>query len=106
MSMKKLPPKIEESIVEYFDKHGITPEKQKTMTEAVIKAYEKITYDPQEAVGVVSAQSLSEPATQMTMRTYHFAGTAGIQVTLGLPRMLEIFDARREPRTPTMTVYM
>ncbi|MEE9406403.1 MAG: DNA-directed RNA polymerase subunit A'' [Candidatus Aenigmarchaeota archaeon] len=106
MSMKKLPPKIEESIAEYFDKHGTSPEKQKTMTEAVIKAYEKITYDPQEAVGVVSAQSLSEPATQMTMRTYHFAGTAGIQVTLGLPRMLEIFDARKEPRTPTMTIHV
>ncbi len=44
--------------------------------------------------------------THNTMRTYHFAGTAGIQVTLGLPRMLEIFDARKEPRTPTMTVYM
>ncbi len=44
--------------------------------------------------------------THNTMRTYHFAGTAGIQVTLGLPRMLEIFDARKEPRTPTMTVYI
>lgn len=44
--------------------------------------------------------------THNTMRTYHFAGTAGIQVTLGLPRMLEIFDARKEPRTPTMTVYL
>ena len=44
--------------------------------------------------------------THNTMRTYHFAGTAGIQVTLGLPRMLEIFDARKEPRTPTMNVYL
>lgn len=44
--------------------------------------------------------------THNTMRTYHFAGTAGIQVTLGLPRMLEIFDARKEPRTPTMSVYL
>jgi DNA-directed RNA polymerase subunit A" len=44
--------------------------------------------------------------THNTMRTYHFAGTAGIQVTLGLPRMLEIYDARKEPRTPTMTIYL
>ncbi len=42
--------------------------------------------------------------THNTMRTYHFAGPAGIQVTLGLPRMMEIFDARKEPRTPMMTV--
>ena len=44
--------------------------------------------------------------THNTMRTYHFAGTAGIQVTLGLPRMIEIFDARKEPRTPTMTIHI
>jgi DNA-directed RNA polymerase subunit A" len=42
----------------------------------------------------------------MTMRTYHFAGTAGIQVTLGLPRLAEIFDAKKEPETPSMTVYL
>jgi DNA-directed RNA polymerase subunit A" len=44
--------------------------------------------------------------THNTMRTYHFAGTAGIQVTLGLPRLLEIFDAKRELETPTMTIYI
>lgn len=44
--------------------------------------------------------------THNTMRTYHFAGTAGIQVTLGLPRLLEIFDARKEPKTPTMIIHL
>ncbi len=44
--------------------------------------------------------------THNTMRTYHFAGAAGIQTILGLPRMMEIFDARKEPKTPTMTVYI
>ncbi|MBN2331123.1 MAG: DNA-directed RNA polymerase subunit A'' [Candidatus Aenigmarchaeota archaeon] len=44
--------------------------------------------------------------THNTMRTYHFAGTAGIQVTLGLPRIIEIFDARKELKTPTMTIYL
>jgi DNA-directed RNA polymerase subunit A" len=42
--------------------------------------------------------------THNTMRTYHFAGTAGIQVTLGLPRIIEIFDARKELATPTMEI--
>ncbi len=64
----------------------------------------KHLYNPEEAIGVIAAQSLSEPATQMTMRTYHFAGTAGIQVTLGLPRIIEIFDARKELETPTMEI--
>jgi len=44
--------------------------------------------------------------THNTMRTYHFAGTAGIQVTLGLPRLAEIFDAKKEPETPSMTIYL
>jgi DNA-directed RNA polymerase subunit A" len=86
-------------------KKNISKDREKIMSR-VKKLYNQTLYDPEEPVGVVAAQSLSEPATQMTMRTYHFAGTAGIQVTLGLPRMLEIFDARKEPRTPTMTVYM
>jgi DNA-directed RNA polymerase subunit A" len=56
--------------------------------------------------GTETFTTLDGIVTHNTMRTYHFAGTAGIQVTLGLPRMLEIFDARKEPRTPTMTVYL
>jgi len=44
--------------------------------------------------------------THNTMRTFHFAGSAGVQVTLGLPRLIEIFDARKEPTTPIMTIYL
>ena len=42
----------------------------------------------------------------MTMRTFHYAGVAEINVTLGLPRLIEIMDARKEPSTPTMTIYL
>ena len=59
-----------------------------------------------EAVGVIAAQSIGEPGTQMTMRTFHYAGVAEINVTLGLPRLIEIMDARKEPATPTMTIYL
>jgi len=52
-------------------------------------------FESGEAIGIVSAQSLSEPATQMTMRAYHFAASAGIQMSLGLPRLIEIFDLRK-----------
>jgi DNA-directed RNA polymerase subunit A" len=101
-----LPLKVREELDDYFAQHRVSEEKKKDILSIVKTLYAKSSYDPEEPVGVVAAQSLSEPATQMTMRTYHFAGTAGIQVTLGLPRMLEIFDARREPRTPTMSVYI
>ena len=72
----------------------------------VEKQYMKNSFEPGEAIGIISAQSLSEPATQMTMRSYHFSGSAGLQVTLGLPRLIEIFDARKEPTTPVMTIYL
>lgn len=104
--MERLPPSVRQEMEEYFAHHRVSEDKKKKIIETVKNLYAKSSYDPEEPIGVVGAQSLSEPATQMTMRTYHFAGTAGIQVTLGLPRMLEIFDARKEPRTPTMGVYM
>ncbi len=62
--------------------------------------------DPHESCGIVSAQSIGEPGTQMTMRTFHYAGVAEINVTLGLPRLIEIVDARRQPSTPIMEVHL
>ncbi|HLE95949.1 MAG TPA: DNA-directed RNA polymerase subunit A'', partial [Candidatus Thermoplasmatota archaeon] len=58
------------------------------------------------AAGIVGAQSIGEPGTQMTMRTFHYAGVAEINVTLGLPRLIEVVDARRIPSTPMMEVYL
>lgn len=74
--------------------------------ERMIKGYESAQIEPCEAAGVVSAQSIGEPGTQMTMRTFHYAGVAEINVTLGLPRLIEIVDARKKPSTPMMTIYL
>lgn len=104
--MERVPIGIRKEVDHYISQKKASPSEREKMIERLVALYEKSKYDPQEPIGVVCAQSLSEPATQMTMRTYHFAGVAGIQVTLGLPRMLEIFDARKEPRTPTMNVYL
>ncbi len=106
MDKMELPKKIREEIEEYCRRKGIDERGKKDITEKVRSFYKRALYDPEEAIGVVTAQSLSEPATQMTMRTYHFAGTAGIQVTLGLPRLIEIYDAKKEPETPSMTIYL
>ena len=62
--------------------------------------------DPHEAVGITTAQSIGEPGTQMTMRTFHYAGVATVNVTQGLPRVIEIVDARKTPNTPTMMIYL
>jgi len=72
----------------------------------MVDEYEHTRIEPCEAVGVIAAQSIGEPGTQMTMRTFHYAGVAEINVTLGLPRLIEIMDARKEPSTPTMTIYL
>lgn len=62
--------------------------------------------EPYEAVGIIAAQSIGEPGTQMTMRTFHFAGVKEVDVTLGLPRIIEIVDARRKPSTPSMDIFL
>jgi len=69
------------------------------------RAYERAKVEEGEAVGTVAAQSVGEPGTQMTMRTFHYAGVAELNVTLGLPRLIEIVDARKKISTPTMDIY-
>ena len=67
---------------------------------------ERAMTEPGEAVGVVTAQSIGEPGTQMTLRTFHFAGVKERNVTLGLPRLIELVDARKKPVTPTMDIFL
>lgn len=59
-----------------------------------------------EAAGIVTAQSFGEPSTQMALNVFHFAGVQEMQVTQGLPRLIEIFDARKNPKTPLMEIYL
>ena len=70
----------------------------------IVAQYEDALINPREAVGIVAAQSIGEPGTQMTMRTFHYAGVGAIYITLGLPRIIEIVDARKKLSTPTMTI--
>ena len=59
-----------------------------------------------EAIGVVTAQSFGEASTQMVLNVFHAAGVAEMQVTQGLPRLIEILDARKLPKTPSMEIYL
>lgn len=65
-----------------------------------LKKYTISKIEPGEAVGAVGAQSLSEPGTQMTLKTFHFAGVASMNVTLGVPRLKEIINAAKIISTP------
>jgi DNA-directed RNA polymerase subunit A" len=68
--------------------------------------YHNALVETSEPVGTVAAQSIGEPGTQMTLRTFHYAGVEEFSVTQGLPRLIEIVDARRFPSTPAMEVYL
>ena len=71
-----------------------------------LSLYDKAKVEPGQAVGIITAQSIGEPGTQMTLRTFHFAGIKERNVTLGLPRLIELVDARKKPVTPTMDIYL
>ncbi|MDE1820804.1 MAG: DNA-directed RNA polymerase subunit A'' [Euryarchaeota archaeon] len=85
---------------------GIEAEDVRKVAKELVRRYRKVEVDAHESVGIVAAQSIGEPGTQMTLRTFHYAGVAEMNVTLGLPRLIELVDARRVPSTPMMTVYL
>jgi len=59
---------------------------------------------PGDGIGTVAAQSIGEPATQMTLNTFHFAGVSAKNVTLGVPRLKEIINIAKQIKTPSLTV--
>jgi DNA-directed RNA polymerase subunit A" len=99
-----LPPSIKEAMQNGLKEVPVRSVQLEEIISQVASDYEHSKVEPCEAVGVVAAQSIGEPGTQMTMRTFHYAGVAEINVTLGLPRLIEIVDARKIPSTPTMTI--
>ena len=99
-----LPQDLIDAILGGLEGVEVTAEQLEEIINQVSADYEHARVEPCEAVGVVAAQSIGEPGTQMTMRTFHYAGVAEINVTLGLPRLIEIVDARKIPSTPTMTI--
>lgn len=95
-----------QKLVKYNEKYKLKKSEVEAIIEEAVKEYQKALVEPGEAVGTVAAQSIGEPSTQMTLNTFHYAGVAEINVTLGLPRIIEIVDARKNPSTPIMTVYL
>ncbi|KAJ6145346.1 hypothetical protein N7470_009241 [Penicillium chermesinum] len=72
---------------------------------AIEMRFARAQANPGEMVGVLAAQSIGEPATQMTLNTFHFAGVSSKNVTLGVPRLKEILNVATNIKTPSLTVY-
>jgi DNA-directed RNA polymerase subunit A" len=102
----KLPQNVIDNLNRELKERKVTKKQMEEIVKRLNSGYENAKIEAGEAAGVVSAQSIGEPGTQMTMRTFHYAGVAEINVTLGLPRLIEIVDARKNPSTPMMTIFL
>jgi DNA-directed RNA polymerase subunit A" len=103
---RKLPRSVLSEISSRLEGVEIPDKLIEKMLDLTIERFQSHTVDPNESVGILAAQSIGEPGTQMTMRTFHYAGVAEMNVTLGLPRLIEIVDARRVPSTPIMEIHL
>lgn len=102
----QLTPLLVKKLKSELTKAKLTREGVDQAVSLTLENYKKALVEPGEAVGIVAAQSMGEPGTQMTLRTFHYAGVREQNVTLGLPRLIEIVDARRTPSTPIMTIHL
>ena len=86
----------------------VSETKAKKIMQTLKDEYEKMKVAAGESVGLVAAESIGEPGTQMTLNTFHFAGVSEMNITTGLPRIIEILDGRRSESllTPMMNVYL
>src|ERR671911_1817159 len=101
-----LNPKVKKHLGSAFAHNRLSKNGIEKVLRKTIDLIQRALAEPGEAVGVVTAQSIGEPGTQMTLRTFHFAGVKERNVTLGLPRLIELVDARKKPVTPTMDIYL
>jgi len=101
---KELPESFIEEVKE--KSKGMNAADVKKVLKRVQEEYEKAKIQPGEAIGVVTAESFGEPGTQMILRVFHFAGVAEVSLTLGLTRLIELFDARKKPSTPLTKIYL
>jgi len=101
-----LPASIIEELKVKLQNIKLTKKSLEKIINRVVNEYLNSLVEPGEPVGAVAAQSVGEPSTQMTLRTFHYAGVREFNVTLGLPRLIEVLDARRTPSTPMMTIYL
>ncbi len=109
-TLKKYQPDLTERLYRELNEKlaasHLTEEGVKETLERVEEGLDYSRVEPGEASGIVAAQSIGEPGTQMTLRTFHFAGVRERDVTLGLPRLMELVDARKIPATPSMDIYL
>lgn len=87
----------------YSNALKVTPGHIESFLEQCREKYLRAQIEPGSTVGAVAAQSIGEPGTQMTLKTFHFAGVASMNVTMGVPRIKEVINAVTDIHTPIIT---
>ena len=103
---KTFNPKLQTDVTDSLMSSKLSKDGVEKVSKKGLDLYNKAQAEPGQAVGIVTAQSIGEPGTQMTLRTFHTAGIGEKNVTLGLPRLIELVDARKKPTTPSMEIYL
>jgi DNA-directed RNA polymerase subunit A" len=101
--------KLPESLLEEVKNNlpqGIDKQTVKEILKRVCSEFSSAKVEAGESVGLIAAESIGEQGTQMTLNTFHYAGVAEMNVTVGLPRLIEILDGRKTISTPMMEIYL
>ena len=87
-------------------KHRLNKNALESVIKEIKHRFREAMVCPGEMVGSIAAQSIAEPATQMTLNTFHLAGVSSVNVTLGIPRLIEILNNSQNIKTPSMEIYL
>ena len=101
-----LPKLIMDAIDKASEESSLSSDEKARLSDAMKEAYDALKVEPGEAVGIIAAQSLGEPGTQLTLRTKHYAGSAEVSVGSGIQRVEEIVDGRSKAKYPTMRIHL
>lgn len=86
--------------------NGITDKQLSFFFTCYVKKINRCIMEPGETIGALTAQSIGEPATQMTLKTFHFAGISSMNITQGVPRVNEIINHTKNIATPIITIFL
>lgn len=102
----KIPDKLLGDLEAVISVRNLSKKQTEKVLNIVQQYYEAAKIDPGESIGLITAESFGEPGTQMALNVFHFAGVAEVSVSQGLPRIIELFDARKEIKTPRMEIFL
>ncbi|MDP6671102.1 MAG: DNA-directed RNA polymerase subunit A'', partial [archaeon] len=101
-----LPKSVLDAIAVIAEREKLSKNDTDEFIDVIKQRFDELEVEPGEAVGIVAAQSLGEPGTQLTLRTKHYAGAAEVSVGSGIQRVEEIVDGRSKAKYPTMTIFL